>query len=296
MKRASSYIDIAFCLVVMPLMIGIFPVERWYHNFRWYVLSVGIWLYCLYFINRLLVVPCLSSGGRRRIAGILAIVVSVGVTYAFSSVELYSPKPSVYDAGICRRLPDVLQYRQAIWSLFMIVEAFSFAVGLLTQIGSQRQLRAEAEASRDKARIELYKARIKPHFMFNTLNSLYGLLLDLQSLRLNGRTSVIFETDVAEGGRMVPPMLLVTFVENCFKHGVSSEVESQIRISIVESGGTLHFKTCNRIFPVARIGEHMGVENCRKRLQLHFPGRHRLHISDDGEEYIVDLRIDLNQK
>ena len=104
--------------------------------------------------------------------------------------------------------------------------------------------------------------------MFNTLNSLYGLLLtdrelglrslekfismmrymynsseretvplkdeteyireyvDLQSLRLNGRTSVIFETDVAEGGRMVPPMLLVTFVENCFKHGVSSEVES----------------------------------------------------------------------
>ena len=283
-------------------------------------------------------VPCLSSGGRRRIAGILAIVVSVGVTYAFSSVELYSPKPSVYDAGICRRLPDVLQYRQAIWSLFMIVEAFSFAVGLLTQIGSQRQLRAEAEASRDKARIELYKARIKPHFMFNTLNSLYGLLLtdrelglrslekfismmrymynsseretvplkdeteyireyvDLQSLRLNGRTSVIFETDVAEGGRMVPPMLLVTFVENCFKHGVSSEVESQIRISIVESGGTLHFKTCNRIFPVARIGEHMGVENCRKRLQLHFPGRHRLHISDDGEEYIVDLRIDLNQK
>ena len=59
----------------------------------------------------------------------------------------------------------------------MIVETFSFAVGLLTQTNIQRARRRAVEAERDKAELNLYKAQIKPHFMFNTLNSLYGLFL-----------------------------------------------------------------------------------------------------------------------
>ena len=59
----------------------------------------------------------------------------------------------------------------------MIVEAFSFAVGLLTQANLQKARRRAVEAEREKAEIALYKAQIKPHFMFNTLNSLSGLFL-----------------------------------------------------------------------------------------------------------------------
>lgn len=335
MKNISLYIDLAFCLVVLPVMMMIFPIERWFHNFPWYVVAVGIWLYGLYFLNRLVTVPFLFNGKRRSMTGVLMIVVSIMVTYGFSCITLYPPKPNIHDVGIGRLLPYIQQYQQAVWSLFMIVEAFSFAVGLLTQTNIQRSRRRAVEAERDKAEIELYKAQIKPHFMFNTLNSLYGLFLTknenaleslekfismmryihtssmrdlvplsdeadyirqyvgLQELRLNEMTSVTLDIDIENSTLMVPPMLLVTFVENCFKHGISPVENSRIRISLKERGGRMDFMTSNRIFPVKRIGEHMGIENCRKRLNLLYQGKHGLKIMKDDRFFTVQLKIDL---
>ena len=335
MKKLPKYIDLAFCLVVLPVMVIMFPVERWYHNFQSYVVTLGIWLYCLYFLNRIVTIPCLFKGERWRMAGIAVIFLSIAVTYLFSSISLYTPKPSIYDEGVVKLFPAVKQYQQAVWSLFMIVEAFSFAVGLLTQTEIQRSRRREVEAQRDRAEIELYKAQIKPHFMFNTLNSLYGLFLTgsenalpslekfismmryihttarqemvslseeadyiqqfvgLQSLRLNGMTDVRLEIDISDRSLEIPPMLLVTFVENCFKHGVSSVEDSLISISLTESDGTLRFQTCNRVFPVRRIGEHLGIENCRRRLDLVYPQSHSLTIDDAENMFHVELIINL---
>lgn len=336
MKNVSLYIDLAFCLVVLPVMIAIFPVERWFHNFQWYVLSVGAWLYALYFLNRFLVVPSLFGGHRRRWTGALLITASFAVTYCFSHVTLYEAKPNIYDLGIAKVLPPVMQYQQAVWSLFMIVETFSFAVGLMTQANAQRSRRRAVEAERDKAEIELYKAQIKPHFMFNTLNSLYGLFLigsenalpslekfiemtryihtaanrdfvpvsdeadyisqytALQSLRLNGMTTVDLQIDVdRDEGLMVPPMLLVTFVENCFKHGVSPSERCRIEIVLSARGGRLLFSTSNRMFPAKGESENTGIGNCRKRLELLYPSRHELRIGPDGDSFKVKLKIEL---
>lgn len=335
MKNISLYIDIAFCVIVLPVMMLIFPTERWFHNFQWYVVSVGVWLYCLYFLNRFVTVPFLFKDKGYRVAGTLLIIASVAVTFGFSQITLYTPKPSIHDIGINRIFPSVEQYRQAIWSLFMIVESFSFAVGLLTQTNIQRSRRRAVEAERDRAEIELYKAQIKPHFMFNTLNSLYGLFLTnngraleslekfismmkytltashcdyvrlseeadyirqyvgLQSLRLNNMTKVCMTIDIADPSLMIPPMLLVTFVENCFKHGVSPIEHSDIKITLTEKTGRLEFSTNNKIFPVKRIGEHMGINNCRKRLELLYPKRHKMEAVNDGKYYSVNLYIDL---
>lgn len=335
MMNLPKYIDLVFCFIVLPVMMIMFPIERWYHHFQGYVISLGIWLYCLYFLNRYATVPSLFNGGRRKMAGITIIILSLAVTYCFSSVSLYTPRPNVSDEGVVKLFPAVKQYQQAVWSLFMIVEAFSFAVGLFTQTEIQRTRRREVEAQRDRAEIELYKTQIKPHFMFNTLNSLYGLFLTknenalpslekfismmryihtttqqemvslaeeadyiqqfvgIQSLRLNGRTNVSLEIDIQDKSLSLPPMLLVTFVENCFMHGVSPVEDSTIFISLTEHDGVLHFKTCNQIFPVRRIGEHMGIENCRKRLNLVYPQNHSLTISDADGMFGVELMINL---
>lgn len=337
MKNVSIYIDLVFCLIVLPVMVMIFPVERWYHNFQWYVITVGFWLYALYFMNRIFTVPALFRTRKSRWMGIVLILVSFGITYTLTQISLYIPKPNVHDEGIVRIfLPSIQQYQQAVWSLFMIVEAFSFAIGLLTQANLQKSRRRAVEAERDKAQIELYKAQIKPHFMFNTLNSLYGLFLTrdekalaslekyismlryihttsmrdfvaisdevdyirqyvaLQSLRLNEMTSVKMDIDIENNSLQIPPMLLVTFVENCFKHGISPVEESQISILITENHGKLIFSTENKIFPVKRIGEHMGIENCRKRLELLYPGKHEMSNGSDGTFYRVKLCIDLS--
>lgn len=335
MKHLPLYIDLAFCLIVLPTMTVLFPVERWYHNFSGYVMSVGIWLYLLYFLNRTVTVPELFRGRRGHIRAAILTILSFVITYAFSRVTLYTPKPSIHDIGITRMLPNIQQYQQAVWTLFMIVETFSFAVGLLTQTNIQRARRRAVEAERDKAELNLYKAQIKPHFMFNTLNSLYGLFLtgnsgaleslekfismmryihttssrdmvslsdeaayirqyvDLQSLRLNGMTEVSLDIDAPDGSVTVPPMLLVTFVENCFKHGVSPVEKSRISISLHVRDRRLTFETANRIFPVRKIGEHMGIGTCRRRLELLYPRRHELTVTDDGNNFNVKLRIDL---
>ena len=51
----------------------------------------------------------------------------------------------------------------------------------------------------------------------------------LQKLRLNEMTSVTIDIDIEDSALMVPPMLLVTFVENCFKHGVSPVEKSRLK-------------------------------------------------------------------
>lgn len=337
MKNVSYYIDLAFCLVVLPVMALIFPFERWFHNFPLFVVATGVWLYLLYAVNRIWTVPSLLGKGKRKYLGVALVVASFVLTFCLSNVNLYTPKPNVHDAGITRLLPKVQQYQQAVWSLFMIVETFSFAVGLLTQANMQRMRRKEVEVERDKAEIALYKAQIKPHFMFNTLNSLYGLFLThnenalaslerfitmmryvhqssqrdmiplseeidyirqyvaLQSLRLNDMTSVSLDIKTDDDGLMIPPMLLITFVENCFKHGVSSVERSNIVITLVEENGRLQLSTSNRIFPVRRIGEHMGIANCCRRLQLLYPDCHSLDIGNDGTTFTVRLMIDFRQ-
>lgn len=336
MKNLPIYIDIVFCVVVLPVMALLFPVERWFHYFQWYVLAVGFWLYAVYFTNRFVTVPALFKNSRSRLFGVCFVVLSVVVTYLLAKIQWYVPKPNALDIGIVRIFSSVTHHQQAVWSLFVIVEAYSFAVGLLTQANEQRSHRRQLEAEREKAEIELYKAQIKPHFMFNTLNSLYGLFLtgngkaleslekfismmryihvsssknmvtldeecdyireyvDLQSLRLNDKTSVMLDINVENRSLMVPPMLLVTFVENSFKHGVSPIEKCAIRIMLKEKGGTLTFSTFNRIFPVKRIGEHMGIDNCKKRLDLLYADRHSLVIADDGYAYNVKLLIKLS--
>ena len=335
MKNLALFIDLAFCLIVLPIMVALSPIERWVHNFTTYMVLAGIWLYFVYIINRAFTIPFLFGSRNKKICGAMMILVSIIVTFILSGIELYIPKPNIHDEGIVRYLPQILQYQQALWTLFMIVEAFSFAVGLLVQTNIQKARRRAAEAERDKAEIELYKAQIKPHFMFNTLNSLYGLFLtenrnalpslekfismmryihtssnrdfvplseeteyireyvDVQSLRLNDMTKVVLNIDIHNGSLLIPPMLLVTFVENCFKHGVSPVQKSCILISLSEDNGNLSFATSNRIFPVKRIGEHMGIENCRRRLELLYSGKYELTIDSNSDIYNVSLKIGL---
>ena len=335
MKNIALYIDIAFCLVVLPIMVALSPIERWVHNFTTYMVVAGMWLYMVYIINRAFAVPFLFGRGIKKIYGVIMILGSFIITFCLSSIELYHPKPNVFDFGIVRYLPQIQQYQQTLWTLFMIVESFSVAVGLLVHNNIQKAHIQSAESERDTAIIKMYRAQIKPHFMFNTLNSLYGLFLtenksalpslekfismmryihtstnrdlvslreeggyireyvEVQSLRLSEMTKVVLNIGIENEGLMIPPMLLVTFVENCFKHGVSPVEESLIQINRSEEGGNLFFTTSNRIFPREKIGEHMGIENCRRRLELLYSGKYQLITDSNNGIYRVSLQIRL---
>ena len=80
-------------------------------------------------------------------------------------------------------------------------------------------------------------------------------------------------------------MLLMTFVENIFKHGIDkSSKENKIEISLIQQEGFLLFQTCNRVHDkVSKEEPHgFGIENLRKRLTMLYGTKFELNIEKNG--------------
>ena len=83
-KRLPLVIDLAFCLVLLPFMIWLLPVNRWAaSNAPFVVLFVG-WLYVVYFAYRYYAVPRMFRGHRQIVAAIAVIAVTLVVTWLIS--------------------------------------------------------------------------------------------------------------------------------------------------------------------------------------------------------------------
>ena len=225
---------------------------------------------------------------------------------------------------------------QTVWFFFLVVTGFSLSIELIFELFRQILSRQEIEAEKNRAELALYKAQINPHFLFNTLNALYGLVLtksnktesafikfsnilkymyaqttmetisinneveyirqyvDLQSLRLNKHTQVVFETQIDDEHAKIPPMILITFVENTFKYGVSSDVDCLILIRITVKKGELLFETENTVMKENHANPHaIGIENCRKRLELLYPNRFTLIMKEENRQFKIRLSIQL---
>ena len=95
----------------------------------------------------------------------------------------------------------------------------------------------------------------------------------------------------------IAPLLLIPFVENAFKHGISSKGKGYIHIDVRIKSGELNFRIEN---PILGKGESLkkhpgiGLENVKKRLHLLYPGRHSLKISDSEDKFMVELLINLD--
>ncbi len=342
MKNVPVYIDIAFCMVFLPLMIYIFPIERSWGKYPVIFSIFILWLYVTYFLYKYFIIPGIFHGGKKRIYAFAMIAASLFVTFMFSRYKITSPLYHLRKP-LCETYPfhiwGIRQNQQAIWVHYIIVVIFCVAVGMLNEAYRQRMAREEVEYERNKAELALYKAQINPHFLFNTLNTLYGLLIthsdktevtmerfinlvkytynnagndyiplseeveyisqyiDLQKLRLNGFADVSFTHTEEDSTVMVPPMLLITFIENAFKYGISSNEPCFIHIRLLQKGGMLWFEAENSIF--AREGgdsSRTGIENCRRRLSLLYPGQHTLTIDKNGENvFRVTLELQLHK-
>lgn len=204
-------------------------------------------------------------------------------------------------------------------------------VFLLSQLGSSQ------------ANLTLLRSQINPHFLFNTLNSLYGTALqenamrtsegiqklgdmmrfmlyennldkisltrevnylnnyiDLQKLRIAHSPQITIKTHVDEPGDslQIAPMLLIPFVENAFKHGMSFNELSFIRISLQVLENRLLFSVSNSVHNKKNkdTEQHkggIGLENVKQRLAVLYPNRHDLVIQENPKEYFVHLTLTL---
>lgn len=122
----------------------------------------------------------------------------------------------------------------------------------------------------------------------------------LQELRTATSPDISIETRIEEVNQdlQITPMLLIPFVENAFKHGISLRHPSHIKITAQTKGETLYFDVHNSIHlkpdnDPEKGQSGIGLENVKQRLQLLYPGKHELMIRENGKEFFVHLTLQL---
>ena len=114
--------------------------------------------------------------------------------------------------------------------------------------------------------------------------------IELEKLRLGFEPDLRMELPEPAPPLLVPPLLLITFVENAFKHGDLRQ-PTLIRLRITE--GKLEYLVSNAVGRKQRDGTGgIGLENLRKRLELMYPGRHSLKVGQEGNDFAAVLTID----
>jgi len=221
------------------------------------------------------------------------------------------------------------------------IAGFAAAVKLAKYWYLKQQAFQQVEKEKLTAELQLLKAQLHPHFLFNTLNNLYALTLtrsahspevvlklsgllsymlyecngpevslakeiqmlqnyvELERMRYGDRVEVSLNFTGDISGQVIAPLLLIPFVENAFKHGVSEQIEQAwISLDLSVENNMLRFKLINsknaddQTSPALTGG--IGLQNVRKRLELLYPGQYELKISGQEEIFVINLNLQLH--
>ena len=179
------------------------------------------------------------------------------------------------------------------------------------------------------------KMQIHPHFLFNTLNTIYGFAIkqskqtpeiilklsnlldyilyqvnkpkvslkeevlhikeyiDLEKIRFQDSLRVTFSSTTISEQIEIAPMLMIPFVENAFKHGSLRDGFLSVEIQIKVAGDRVDFEIRNTSSEQADNNHNSGIglENIRKRLELHYPNNYELNMNNQKNWYVVNLSI-----
>ncbi|MGJ7032788.1 sensor histidine kinase [Niabella hirudinis] len=124
--------------------------------------------------------------------------------------------------------------------------------------------------------------------------------IDLQKLRTVYSPDIVIKVKIDEpaSALQISPMLLIPFVENAFKHGISLKEPSYITIGLHTQNNILYFDVQNSIHlkpdgDPEKLKSGIGLQNVKERLLLEYPERHELVIRQTAKDFFVHLTINL---
>jgi sensor histidine kinase YesM len=121
--------------------------------------------------------------------------------------------------------------------------------------------------------------------------------IELQRLRFpKDKIEIIAGQEEQFSAYQIPPMILITFVENAFKHGESGTEEEPVSIQLSIESGKLQYRVHNKIAKGISKDQNngIGIPNLIKRMQILYPNKHHMELGATGEHYLAKLEIDLN--
>ncbi len=124
--------------------------------------------------------------------------------------------------------------------------------------------------------------------------------VELMRIRLPEHVSLDLQiTEQSKEGGMIAPLLFISLIENAFKHGISNNQKSFIRIYITHADNQVHCRIENSFFPKNgqdKSGSGIGLVNLEKRLELIYPESYTFRYGQEGDSYIADLQIQTGVK
>lgn len=286
----------------------------------------------LFFLNYFVLVPRFIIRRRAWLSYIL-LLLGLGAACFFAIHFLHR----AIDLNIgFRVMPMRVRFLHVILHMLM-----AFVISLLWRFLLEnhrlQQLQQQILQEKTQAELMFLQSQINPHFLLNTLNTLYSLsvqqstktpelilkladilkftlyeagrsqvslhkelayirdYVEIQSLRLHEKTSTSLDIRGDASALHIHPMLLIPFIENAFKHGVSTRENTLIEIRIWIEGRSLSLEVRNAVFvrsnPFKPEESGVGLDNVRKRLEMLYPGHYSLDISNDNSYFTVRLTL-----
>lgn len=222
--------------------------------------------------------------------------------------------------------------------LYCVIAIFAVLLRMYRHKNAKEIENREKLQRSQEAQITYLKSQVNPHFLFNTLNNLYGLTysksdlaphvvlglsesmryliyeteqklvtlakelqfiqnyLKLEKTRLPESAQVQCSMQVSHESLFIPPLLLLPFIENCFKHGAVGKHEGGwVEIDIWDEKDTLFFVCKNNIGLnlVSGRSHGIGLANVKKRLDLIYEGKYGFRQEQTEQEYMVALNLPL---
>jgi two-component system, LytTR family, sensor histidine kinase AlgZ len=122
--------------------------------------------------------------------------------------------------------------------------------------------------------------------------------VSLERLRLNNQIPIGFEIKGNPESVKIAPLILITFLENAFKHGVSGNNPSAwVNVSLQLEGKECTYRVENSKMQSvnSETGEKSGIglQNVKRRLELSYPGQFQLSMTDAVDKYAIELKLTL---
>ncbi|MFM1897795.1 MAG: hypothetical protein RL577_35 [Bacteroidota bacterium] len=239
--------------------------------------------------------------------------------------------------------------KSLVWSTFFLVVialsllftvAVSMAIKLVKDWYQEQRKRQDLEQLQLQTELKFLKTQINPHFLFNSLNNIYGLTLlksnkaaesilklsgilryllhessksevsleleleqmenyfELEVLRLGDKVQAHINLERPVNSWNIEPMLLMTLLENAFKHGSKVLGSSFVNCQGQETPNGYSLLISNSLTPSSgkslEVGG-IGLLNLQNRLRLSYPNAHRYSVTQTAEEYSVELTLLLNK-
>ena len=257
---------------------------------------------------------------------------NIGVSWIFFQFNQNHPTGIFFDRESAGFFMD--------WNMIM-TDFIAFSSIAFARFAYQNQQeRHRIESDHLKLQLTLLKNQLQPHFLFNTLNSLYGMSLagsketprfilllsnmmqyilyecDRQMVSLQGEikfmegyfeleqkkypeASISFFVHDIPPEIQLPPMLILPLIENSFKHGRHKiENNSTVSAELTVKNHKLEFQIKNdkmaiTSFPSKTLHGGIGLVNIKKRMELYYPERHELLLTETEQSYNAKLIINL---